>query len=373
MALKGRALGDLGDSGAAVAAFDEVLERFGDSDAPEVQRWVAEALVTKGNALMNLGDSGAAVAAFDEAVERFGDSDAPEIQRWAAKALVAKGDALMNLGDSGTAVAAFDEAVERFGDSDVPEIREPVAEALVTKGSSLMNLGDSGAAVAVFDEAVERFGDSDAPEVQQWVAWALALKGRALGDLGDSGTAVAAFDEVLERFGDSDAPEIQRWVAQALVSKAEQQIGIDCLDEALSTCEECERRIDLLVGNEALEIAWKVKCVRVLALMIQKEHLAAADAFRSAYAAFVPENEAMVRKMQKLVTDMVVAGASAQDLADVLSEDEAKSAALVPLVVALRQHGGESVRAPAEVLEVAADILRLIEKKSAARRTGGET
>ena len=112
--------------------------------------------------------------------------------------------------------------------------------------------------------------------------------------------------------------------------------------------------------------------MRVLALMIQKGHLAATDAFRSAYASFVPDNETMVSKMQQLVPEMIAAGASAQGLADVLSEDETKSAALVPLVVALRQHGGdESVRAPREVLEVAADILRLIEKKSAARRTGG--
>ena len=373
-ALKGRALTDLGDSGAAVATFDEAIERFGASDAPEVQRWAAQASVRKGLALTDLGDSGAAVAAFDEALERFGASDAPEVQRWAAQASVLKGGALGDLGDSKAAAAALDEATERFGASDAPEVQQWAAHASVSKGLALlMDLGDSKAAVAVLDKATERFGASDAPEVQRWAAAASVLKGGALTDLDDSGTAVAAFDKTIERFGASDAPEVRRWVAQALVSKAEQQIGIDRLDEALLTCEECERRVDLLVGNEALEIAWKVKCVRVLALMIQKEHLAAADAFRSAYAAFVPENEAMVRKMQKLVTDMVVAGASAQDLADVLSEDEAKSAALVPLVVALRQHGGESVRAPTEVLEVAADIRqRIVEQKLAARRAGGE-
>ena len=413
--LKGIALGDLGDSRAAAAAFDEAVERFGDSDAPEVQRWAAEASVRKGAALGDLGDSGAAVAAFGEAVERFGASDAPDIQRWAAGASVLKGIALTDLGDSGAAVAAFDEAVERFGDSAAPEVQERAAQALVLKGVAPGDLGDSKAAVAAFDEAVERFGDSDAPEVQRWAAQASVLKGVAPGDLGDfeaavaafdealerfgasdapeiqrwaaeasvrkgyaltdlgdSGAAVAAFDEAIERFGASDAPDIQLWVAQALVSKAEQQIGIDRLDEALHACEECERRVDLLVGNEALEIAWNVKCVRVLALMIQKGHLAATDAFCSAYAAFVPDNKAMVRQMQQLLTDMVVAGASARGLADVLSEDEAKSAALVPLVVALRQHGGESVRAPAEVLEVAADILLDIEQKSAARRAGGE-
>ena len=373
LVLKGVVLGDLGDSGAAVAAFDEAVERFGDSDAPEVQERAAQALILKGVAPGDLGDSGAAVAAFDEVIERFRDSDAPDIQRWVAQALVSKGHALGGLGDLKAAVAALDEAVERFGDSDAPEVRRWAAEASVLKGYALGDLGDFEAAVATLDEALERFGASDAPEIQRWVAEALVRRGYALGDLGDSGAAAAAFDEALKRFGESDAPDIQRWVAQALVSKAEQQIGIDRLDEALRACEECERRVSLLVGNEALEIAWNVKCVRVLALMIQKGHLAATDAFCSAYASFVPGNEAMVRQMQQLVADLVVAGASAQDLADVLSRDEAKSAALVPLVVALRQHGGESVRTPTEVLEVAADILLDIEQKSAARRAGGET
>ena len=369
--LKGVTRGKLGDSNAAVAAFDETIDRFSDSDVPEIQRWAAEASVRKGVTRGKLGDFKAAAAAYDEVLKRFGASDAPEIRRCAAEASVLKGVALVDLGDSRAAIAAFDATIERFGDSDAPEIQRWVVEASARKGVALVDLGDFD--VAAFDATIERFGDSDAPEIQQWVAVVSVLRGVALVDLGDFEAAVAAFDEVLERFGDSDAPEIQQWVAQALVNKAEQQIGIDRLDEALSTCEECERRIDLLGGKETLEIAWRAKCVRVLALMIQKEHLAAADAFRSAYAAFVPDNEAMVRKMQKLVTDMVVAGASAQDLADVLSEDEAKSAALVPLVVALRQHGGESVRAPTEVLEVAADILLDIEQKSAARRAGGET
>ena len=62
---------------------------------------------------------------------------------------------------------------------------------------------------------------------------------------------------------------------------------------------------------------------------------------------------------------MVAAGASAHELVEILTSDEEKSGTLAPLIVALRQYAGETVRAPVEVIEVAADILKRIEEKAA--------
>ena len=69
-----------------------------------------------------------------------------------------------------------------------------------------------------------------------------------------------------------------------------------------------------------------------------------------------------MHEMQRIVPDLIAKGASTRDLADILLSDKEKSAALAPLIVALVQHTGESVRAPKEVLEVAADIRERIEK-----------
>ena len=89
------------------------------------------------------------------------------------------------------------------------------------------------------------------------------------------------------------------------------------------------------------------------------------DAFRSAYAAFLPNNEITMHEILRLVPELITTGVSAYDLIEILSSDKAKSDALVPLIVALRLHTGEEVRAPTEVLEVAADIRERIEAKAA--------
>ena len=95
------------------------------------------------------------------------------------------------------------------------------------------------------------------------------------------------------------------------------------------------------------------------------EYPATMEAFRSAYAAFLPNDEITMHEVLRLVPELIATGASAYDLIEILSSDKAKAEALAPLIVALRQHTGEAVRAPVEVLEVAADIRERIETRAA--------
>ena len=95
------------------------------------------------------------------------------------------------------------------------------------------------------------------------------------------------------------------------------------------------------------------------------EYPATMEAFRSAYAAFLPNDEITMHEILRLVPNLIATGASAHELVEILSSNKSKSDALVPLIVALRQHTGEEARAPIEVLEVAADIRERIEARVA--------
>ena len=350
-----------GEFEAALAVYDEVVEHFGGSDTPEVQVPVAWALSDKGNIQRARGEFEAALAVYDEVVERFGGSDVPKVQVPVASALVDKGDTQRARGEFEAALAVYDEVVERFGGSDAPALQAVVAWAVGKRGDTQRARGEFEAALAVYDEVVEHFGGSDTPEVQVPVAWALSKKGDMQSARGEFEAALAVYDEVVERFGGSDTPEVQVPVAWALVHKGVTQTKIGRAKEALHTCEELEQRLGILPSDERLVFEWRAMCVRTKALLAQEKHRAAMDTFRSAYAMFVSGNETMMREMLRLVPDLIVAGASERDLVEILSSDKAKSNALLPLIVALRQRNGEVVRAPAEVLEVAADIHERIE------------
>ena len=66
-----------GEFEAAIAVYDEVVERFGESDTPEVQVPVAWALVEGKYAKRAWRVRAAAIAVYDEVVERF-ESDVPK-------------------------------------------------------------------------------------------------------------------------------------------------------------------------------------------------------------------------------------------------------------------------------------------------------
>ena len=365
---RGDARGELSEWEPAITAYGEVVTRFGASGDPNIQWWVACALVDKGKAKERLGEWEAVIAAYDEVVTRFGASDDPHLQLLVAAALVGRGDASGKLGEWEPAIAAYDEVVARFGASGDPNIQWWAACALVDKGRAKEGLGEWEAAITAYDEVVTRFGASDDPYFQGRVAAALVGRGDTSGKLGKWEAAIAAYDEVVARFSASDDPHLQRRVAWALVDKAVRQTEIGLTEKALRACDELEQRLGTsLTGDEEIEFTWRAMCLRARALSIRGECERATDAFRSAYAAFLPGHDAMMYEMLRLVTDLIAAGASAQDLVAVLSSDSTKTGILAPLVVALREYGGEEVRAPEEVRKVAEDIRVRIEIRMAKR------
>ena len=364
LCLKGDALGELDDFKTAIVAYDEVVERFGASDAMEIQCWVTEALVDKGEMLEKINDFDTAIAVYDGVVERFESGSAQDIQRLAASALINKGRALENLGNFDAAIAAYAQVVKQFSADNVPNIQQDIAVALFEKGNALSKLGDLEAAISAYAAVVERFGASEVPDIQSWVAAAFVHEGNALAKLGDYTAAITTCDEFVGRFGTSSARDMQMWVAQALSDKSKCLIRLKNVHKALEICEELEQRLGkYLSGEEGNIFRWRVMCLRTEALQLQGETQAALEAFHLAYTAFMPDVETMMQEMISIVPDLITSGLSEYDLVNILSSDSAKSATLEPLVIALRQNAGESVRAPAEILEVAEDIRNQINEK----------
>ena len=343
-----------GEFEAAIAIYEEVDIRFRTSDQPEVQALVTNALSSKTDILAVMSKHEATIATCDDLIKRFGCSDSPTFQAPIARALVNKAQAQAQLGENETAMATCDEVLERFGSSDSTEFDLPIAQALICKGASWAGLGDIQAAISAYGEVVARFGASDAPWVQPLVAVALGCKGHMHGQLGDTENMIAAQDEGRARFEAIEWPKSPlplSIVMMLSVSVGEMQAETGDAEAALRTCDEIDQGLETLTGNERITFRWQARRIRTKALLALRQPAAAMGAFRSAYAAFNPADEAMMREMLAGVPDWVAAGASEHDLVEVLSSDREKADALQPLVVALRQRTGEAVRAPGEVLE----------------------
>ena len=366
--IKALAYSEMGNSEMAIAIYSEVVERFSNDNTLNVQSTVVRALLNKGYQQGLLGEVEVEIEIYDEIVERFGNNDALVIQRPVAMALDNKSNREARFGKNEAAIATSGEIINRFGASDEPMFQVIVAKALFNIGYQKGEFDEKNEAILAYDEVVKRFGDNSLPKVQVEVAKALIMKGATQIALGETMAAIAAYDDVVERFEDSDESEFRIQIARALIGKGRARYLLGHTEEIFHICDELERISDNLASKDKVTFVWQAKWMRTKALFVQARYQAGMDALRSAYAAFIPENETMLREMLMHVLDLIAIGTTKDDLIEVLSSDRKKSGALSPLIVALQLHAGEMVRAPIEVLEIADDIRQRIEE---VERIGG--
>ncbi len=241
----------------ALAVYEMVVHRFGESRSPEVYQLVAIALFCKGDALGELNRLEEALAAYEEAGRRFGEDDTEIHAEMVARALLNKGVTHAELGLTEEALAVFEEVVRRFEKSEETAHLETVANALVNRGVTLGRLNRRAEELAAYQEVVRRFGGCSSADVLGPVAIALLYKGIALGGLHRTEGALSAYDEVGRRFGEFKTAVHLEVVVKALFRKGVALGELDRTEESLAVYEELIRRFEASDEPVHLEIVSK--------------------------------------------------------------------------------------------------------------------
>ena len=200
------------------------------------------------------------------------------------------------------------------------------------------------------------FASNDSPELTKLAAEALFNKGVTLGKLGREDDEIAAYDEIVRRFGSSDAPNLQETIATALILKALAAIQAGNPDIVLTICDDIECRISPPNPN-AIRSMW----LRANALVLLGQHAKAMRALKAAYEALDPSDSKLIPISSYCISTFVAAGADEKRMLQIPTNDDGKAKLLLPLIVVLRCRMGEDVQAPAEVHEVANDLMHYID------------
>ena len=250
---KGKALGGLGRAEEALAVLDGVVQRFGTGNGEGHSLAVATALAGKGGMLSSLNRHTEALATWKEVARRFGKSRVPTLEALVANALVGTAVALNALNRHGEALEACDEVLERVGKSGSPALHAELASAMVGRGHALIALDRADEAINAWSAVVERFGRSDSPRIGEQVASAHANIGTGLFQSGRLEEALAAFDGVVRNYMASDVPILREVVARCFVNRGNVLAALNREAEALSSWEEAIRRFKAGVSPEAAE------------------------------------------------------------------------------------------------------------------------
>jgi tetratricopeptide (TPR) repeat protein len=217
---RGFALGQLGRHDEKIAAYDALIERFGEATEQTIREQVAMGMRDRGIALGQLGRHDEKIAAYDALIERFGEATEQTILEQVAMAMRGRGIAFGELGRHEEAIEACDALIDRFGDATEQTIREQVAMGMRDRGIALGRLGRYDEEIAAFDTVIERFDESTEPAIREQVAMSMRNRGAALSQLGRTEEVLPAYDAVIERFDDAGEPAIAEQVALATYDKA---------------------------------------------------------------------------------------------------------------------------------------------------------
>ena len=91
--------GELGRPADALAAYQQVIDRYGDDPAPALRERVAAALYTQGVVFGNLGRFAEALAAYQQVIDRYGEDPTPKMRKRVERATTSSSDIRGRRGD----------------------------------------------------------------------------------------------------------------------------------------------------------------------------------------------------------------------------------------------------------------------------------
>ena len=343
------------DPASALAPCEEVLRRFGGDKERSLD--VAQALVTKGIIYQRTGDLDDAIAAYNYLVARFGNDDAPALRAICCVGLNNKATTQIVARRPTDALETCSYVNERYGADDLGMVQGCVAMALANRGLAHALMGRTEAAIAAWDRVVARFGN-EGPDFRDAVSMVLAAKSIFLTEIGDTESAMAACTDLAERFDDSDDSFVRPSVVEAFVRRPELLVQVDRPDEALAAVEHLVGHFSALLDPIKLQ---SVEWTRARALLAKGERALALEALQLAYDQLTVDDRAPGLLLHH-VPELIGSGLTEIELLNVLTSNPRKRPRMDPIIAVLKRRIGESVRVPTEVHEVAQDLAEYLDQ-----------
>ena len=342
---------------------EAIVNRFDKNTNRRFRRAVARARFNKGVAMQKMNDTESAIAIYDEIATTY-RYEKEEMLDVVLAAKVNRASLHIVLGHRQEGLDCLADIINRYGHDDRPFLAPHLARALVDMGSSQSEMPDTRkAGLEAWRAVIDRFSGSDLPSVRKHVANAYIKVVAFLAYHNFAEDAIATCEKAVEYIENGDELEIRRHGAQMLLVKGWAERSHGSINRALATHQELDRRFGDIIGLGGLPWRWHVGRERVLTYYKAGTVDHWRQMFRKLYATLDSEHETMLFDLHETVVQIASVGGPSNVLAHELLADQEKAQALWPLIVALLRHAGESVRAPAEVMEVADDILKDIEER----------
>jgi tetratricopeptide (TPR) repeat protein len=212
----------------ALAAYDDLLSRFGADPDPGIHLTVVEAGVGRAGALVQPDEK---LAAYDDLLRKVGGSEEPAIRELEIIVLVNRAKVLADLGRMDEALDEYDELLRQYGDDQGSQ--ELRARLLYSRAMSLVHSGRLEDGLRAYQDLVSLYLEATEPGVRLPAAKALFNSGPLLARLGRTEEAASTFRTLLELFGNEEDSELQEIAETARQNRDVFGLGIAGVSQPL--------------------------------------------------------------------------------------------------------------------------------------------
>ena len=369
----------------SIDSSNRVITQFGEDLESKTKLAVAQALRCKAFSFSEMGRNAEVIETCDKLIARYEDDPEDLIRSQAIHALGMKARELVKMDLAEEAMTVLDNVDEHYGNDPSAAVQMVVAAFRADKVNALLRMRRFNDAIANAEVMDAHYRDKLESQVQfpvteimmdggipvnliyevksleVSVSSALRSKACAETESDQIGAASATCDDIKRRFKRSVDPDVQVNVASAIWDLAWALVNIGRAEAALHECKELEVTFDRVKGDHVDQARQLVKWVRIKSYTILGDLSSATLEARSVYTEYDFNDENNIEELLWFTVDAVARGVPEKVFLTAFESDRIRLNQIVPLVVALKQRVGEAVREPAEIVEIAEIIQKIIE------------
>ncbi len=289
----------------SLAAYDQLLNRFGGSNAPDVQEMIAETLVNKGNLLHKLKRPEEAIGIYDQILNHFSENQSLQIQRQILETLFNKGKLLEQKKHYEEAVKVFNLILQKVNHNQQVEEQNITFQALLQKGRIFRKLHNYDMALDALDaleELTKGYQKNSDFGSQKLNAQALILRADIYREFGRPEKAIIFYQKIIDLFrGKITEPQICYLTTKALFCQGQIFSLLNQKEKALNSFEQAVEYLSECTDSNGQNLLCKALREKVKILISMGEYQKSLDIFDTLLRMDLNDQEALKGKIFSLL------------------------------------------------------------------------
>ncbi len=341
-----------------LAGYENLINCYQSSEELEIIVQVAGAMFMQAITYGQQGKIEKAFDGYENLINHYQLSEEPEIIWLVAKAMFSLAFTYWQQSEIKKALAGYKNLISRYQSSEEPKIIVLVANAMFIQAMIYEQQGKIKKALTGYENLINHYQSSEEPEIIVQVAKAMLNQAITYGQQGEIEKELVGYKNLINRYQSSEEPKIIREVTLAMVK----QSNLLAIDKNWNQAEQSYKQTLSYLNSRAIPGQDVYISTTSLDMLLSKQAQTLSTTLQSCLVKLITEATQQPPSEERMTLAIGIAAILPTEMALSIIQESQGNETLQPLIVAMLLEKGEKVRASEEVLEVAADVRKRMEK-----------